>query len=64
MTLGMCEREKLFAAASKKIVGLKERGNLDTRHNDDEDFMVVSVWELEAALEAAYLLGRSDRTEV
>jgi len=54
------EKAKIFAVAAPKIIGLPERGSLETKHNDDEDFMVVSVWELDAALEEAYRLGLSN----
>ena len=56
----MKEKERIFAAASPKIIDLPLRGNLEARNNDDEDFLTVSVWELEAALEEAYRLGLSD----
>lgn len=40
---------------------MKERGGLDTRNNDSEDFIETSVWSLKAALTAAYDAGRSDK---
>lgn len=60
MSVSKIEKEKIFSVASQEIVGLSERGSLETKHNDDEDFMVVSVWELSAALEKVYRLGVSD----
>lgn len=60
MSISKVEKEKIFSVASQEIVGLSERGSLETKHNDDEDFMVVSVWELSAALEKVYRLGVSD----
>ena len=60
MSVSKIEKEKIFSVASQDIVGLPERGSLETKHNDDEDFMVVSVWELSAALEKVYRLGVSD----
>lgn len=60
MSVSKIEKEKIFSVASQEIVGLPERGSLETKHNDDEDFMVVSVWELSAALEKVYRLGVSD----
>lgn len=60
MSIDRREKERIFAAVSPKIVDLPLRGNLEARNNDDEDFMTVSVWELEAALEEAYRLGLSD----
>ena len=64
MSVSKIEKEKIFSVASHEIVGLHERGSLETKHNDDEDFMVVSVWELSAALEKVYLLGVSDGKSV
>lgn len=60
MSIDRKEKERIFAAASPKIVDLPLRGNLEARNNDEEDFLTVSVWELEAALEEAYRLGLSD----
>lgn len=60
MSVSKIEKEKIFSVASHEIVGLHERGSLETKHNDNEDFMVVSVWELSAALENVYRLGVSD----
>lgn len=54
------EKDNIFIAAAQEIAGLAERGSLETKHNDDEDFMVVSVWGLSAALEKVYRLGLSD----
>lgn len=60
MSVDQKEKERIFAAASPKIIDLPLRGNLEARNNDDEDFLTVSVWELEAALEEVYRLGLSD----
>ena len=44
--------------AKKHIYPVEARGNLETRDNDSEDFLDVSVWSIKAALEAAYKLGK------
>ena len=41
---------------------LKDRGGLDPRNNDAEDFPDVSIVSIERMLEAAYCLGLEDAT--
>ena len=36
---------------------LAERGDLDTRNNDDEDFISIPVWAIRRMLEGAYEKG-------
>ncbi len=58
----MTEAEKTIDMIAKEyIYSVKERGGLDTRNNDSEDFIETSVWSLKAALIAAYNAGRSDK---
>lgn len=52
---------KLLEIAKKHFYPVEERGNLETRDNDHEDFFEVSVWSLKAALEEAYKLGKMDK---
>ena len=49
--------DKLIKIAKKNFYAVEERGNLETRDNDHEDFFEVSVWGLKAALEEAYKAG-------
>ena len=49
--------KKLFEIAAKHMVTVQERGDLEARHCDSEDFIEVSVWGLEAALKDAYEAG-------
>ncbi len=42
---------------AKKILGLP---TLETQNSDSLDFKDCAVWNLKAALEAAYKLGRDD----
>ena len=48
---------QLLKIAKEHFYPVSERGNLETRDNDHEDFFEVSVWSLKAALEEAYKLG-------
>ena len=40
---------------------LEQRGGLDTRMNDTEDFPEVSVWGIREMLRKAYELGKAER---
>jgi len=53
------ESKQLLNIAMKYIYAMQERGDFEYRMNDEEDFLDVSVGSLEAALEAAYLLGKN-----
>ena len=55
------KNEKIEAIAKEIIYAIEKRGGLDTRNNDDEDFIETSVWSLKAALEAAYEAGKNDK---
>lgn len=55
-------REQTIEEIAKKyFYAVRERGDLDERGNDSEDFIETSVWSLQAALEAAYEAGRQSR---
>ena len=55
------EAEALAKIAAKHNPEIKNRGGLDTRYNDSEDFVEVSVWGLAAMLEEAYRLGQGEK---
>lgn len=58
------ELEKaLTEIAEKKIFTLRGRGDLETRNADWQDFFETAVWELKAALNEAYELGRKSKEE-
>lgn len=61
--LGEAERAKLARIARENIPSLKGREDLEARYMDELDFFDVSVWSLEAALAAAYELGRKEATK-
>lgn len=52
--------EKLAKIASEHIPELKDRKTLMPFYSDDVDFFETSVWSLEAALKAAYELGKKE----
>ena len=54
------EYKQLAQIAREQIPGLEGRPNLDAMNSDELDFIDgVSVWSLEAALAAAYKLGKA-----
>lgn len=50
--------QELIKIANRCFVTLVGRQDLESRNNDSEDFYDVAIWELKAALLAAYELGR------
>lgn len=53
--------KKLTKIANKHIPELADRKSLKAYYTDHEDFFETSVWSLEAALKAAYELGKNER---
>ena len=53
----MTELEKIAMTAS---YSLKERGGIDMRHNDREDFPEIEIASIQVMLEDAYRLGLED----
>jgi len=51
----------LTKIANEKFVSLENRSDLERHYSDELDFHDIAVWELKAALEAAYELGRNSR---
>ena len=52
------EKEALLEIARKTLVGMEEREDFEPQNSDSLDFIEVSVWGIEKALTAAYLLGK------
>lgn len=50
--------KQIYEIAAKHLIAVQERGGLEIRHSDSEDFIEVPVWSLEAALKEAYEAGR------
>lgn len=53
--------DKLAKIARKHISELENRKHLKAMYSDHDDFFETSVWSLEAALKAAYELGKNER---
>ena len=55
------EYSKLLAIAKDRIYTVESRGDLETRDNDSEDFIEVSVSSIKDILIAAYELGKQSK---
>ena len=54
----LSETDKMLALIAKgHFTAVAERGDLETHHNNHEDFFEVSVWDLKAALKEAHSAG-------
>ena len=53
--------KQLYEIAAKHMIKVQERGDLETRHHDSDDFIEVAVWSLESALKDAYEAGRRSK---
>jgi len=55
------KRDKaLLKIAKKHSYEIEERGDLEKRNTDSEDFLEVSVWSLKEMLKEAYELGKQN----
>ena len=52
--------KQLLNIAKELSYTVEMRGDLDSRMNDEEDFIDIAVWILQEMLERAYQLGLSD----
>ncbi|QJC21056.1 DUF6900 domain-containing protein [Arcanobacterium buesumense] len=52
---------KLLEIAKQNSLEIQNRGDLEVRRSDSEDFLEVSVWGLKAMLDAAYQLGKAGK---
>lgn len=57
MRLTKKAQRQVLEVAKRQIYAIQERGDLETRHSDGEDFLDIAVWSLKATLEEAYALG-------
>ena len=55
------QTSELFRVARGTILAMENRTDLERRFSDEEDFLDVAVWELKAALTAAFELGEASR---
>ena len=53
-------RKELERIAMNASIELKERGGIEDRNNDREDFPEISIWAIREMLEKAYLLGKEE----
>ncbi len=53
------EQEAILTLAKNYLTAVEFRGHLDELHNDSDDYLEIPVWELEAALLAAYEMGKN-----
>lgn len=53
--------DKFVKIARAHIPALKDRKTLQAMYDDELDFFETSVWSFEAALKAAYELGKKER---
>ena len=54
------EQRKVLEIAKRVVYGVKERGDLEQRFRDSDDFLDIAVWTLREAMEEAYALGKED----
>ena len=54
------EQQKVLEIAKRVVYGVKERGDLEQRYRDSDDFLDIAVWTLREAMEEAYALGKED----
>ena len=55
------EMEQLVKIAQENIIGLENRADLESHNSDDADFFEASIWDIKAALVAAYELGKKSK---
>lgn len=55
------QTNELLRVARETILALEGRTDLERHFSDEEDFLDVAVWELKAALTAAFELGKASR---
>ena len=54
------QENKLEEIAMAYSIEIMERGGLDTRNNDREDFPEISIWAIKSIMEEAYKAGLED----
>ena len=53
-------KKELLEIAKKYSYAIEQRGDLEDRCNDEEDFIEFSVWSIKAMLKEAYELGKKN----
>lgn len=54
------EEKKIEKMAIKECWMIEERGGLDTRNNDHDDFIDMAVWTIKDLMIKAYELGKAE----
>lgn len=54
------EKEALLEIVRKTLAGMEAREDFEPQNSDSLDFIEASVWGIEEALTAAYLLGKAN----
>ena len=52
--------KRLEKLAMQECFLIADRGGLDTRNSDSEDFLDIAVWYITRLMESAYLMGLND----
>ena len=52
--------KKLEEMAKDTSIEIRQRGGLDTRNSDREDFPEMSIWAITRMIETAYKMGLED----
>ena len=52
--------EELLEIAKEAMYAIEKRGDLETRDNDEEDFLEVSAWGIREALIQAFEYGKKN----
>ena len=55
------EQDAILTLAQNYLTAVQFRGHLDEQHNDSNAFPDIPVWELKAALLAAYEMGKNSK---
>ncbi|MCM1440252.1 MAG: hypothetical protein NC131_13780 [Roseburia sp.] len=58
VVINKATEKELLKIAKMYSSAVQERGDLEARHSDSEDFIEISVWSLEQMLQQAYKLGK------
>lgn len=53
--------QKLLSLARETIPALTNRADLKSQNSDQADFIETSVWSLDALIQKAYELGKTER---
>ena len=56
-------QKQLEQIAIANSYAVEERGDLETRNSDREDFLDISVWGLREMLKQAYELGKQEASK-